>query len=166
MASTTTVCVIIAAKNAERTIGRAIASALRETAVSEVVVVDDGSDDSTPQASIEADDASGRLQILKLDRNHGPAFARNRAIAQSSAPLIAILDADDFFLPGQFDSLLAGADDWDFIADNIVFIDSRNVPGTAPQVPHSSRRHASSTSRVSSTATSPGAAPRAARSAS
>ncbi|TYK94997.1 glycosyltransferase, partial [Streptococcus pyogenes] len=47
MASTTTVCVIIAAKNAERTIGRAIASALRETAVSEVVVVDDGSDDST-----------------------------------------------------------------------------------------------------------------------
>ena len=136
MASTTTVCVIIAAKNAERTIGRAIASALRETAVSEVVVVDDGSDDSTPQASIEADDASGRLQILKLDRNHGPAFSRNRAIAQSSAPLIAILDADDFFLPGRFDSLLAGADDWDFIADNIVFIDSRNVPGTAPQVPH------------------------------
>lgn len=136
MASTTTVCVIIAAKNAEKTIGRAIASALREKAVSEVVVVDDGSDDNTPQASIEADDASGRLHVLKLDRNHGPAFARNRAIAQSSAPLIAILDADDFFLPGRFDSLLAGGDDWDFIADNIVFIDSRNVPGTAPQVPH------------------------------
>ena len=73
--------------------------------------------------------------------NKGPSFARNHAIAHSTAPLIAILDADDFFLDGRFDWLLA-EDDWDFVADNIVFIDGRgeedrtDVPqfrGSAPR---------------------------------
>ncbi|PSJ61621.1 glycosyltransferase family 2 protein [Pseudaminobacter soli (ex Li et al. 2025)] len=132
------VCVVIAAKNAARTIDRAIGSALREPQVSEVLVVDDGSSDATAEVSFGADDGSGRLRILRLETNRGPAFARNHAIANSSAPLIAILDADDFFLPGRFGMLLGG-DDWDFVADNIVFIDARNadmaleVPAFAPE---------------------------------
>lgn len=117
-------CVIIAAKNAAGTIPRAIGSALREKRVAEVVVVDDGSTDATAQVARAADDGSGRLAVLSLDRNRGPAFARNHAIAHSRAPLIAILDADDFFLKGRFDRLVDG-DDWDFVADNIVFLDAR-----------------------------------------
>jgi succinoglycan biosynthesis protein ExoU len=124
MTSSATVCVIIAAKNAAGTITRAIRSGLREGCVAEVVVVDDGSSDGTAEAARAADDGSGRLRVLSLDVNKGPAFARNHAIAHSTAPLIAILDADDFFLDGRFDRLLA-EDDWDFVADNIVFIDGR-----------------------------------------
>ena len=103
-----TICVIIAAKDAAATIQRAIRSALREPQVAEVVVVDDGSTDGTAQKSREADDGSGRLKVHRLDRNRGPAFARNHAISNSAAPLIAILDADDFFLKGRFDGLLDG----------------------------------------------------------
>lgn len=134
MPSTATVCVIIAAKDAAPTIGRAVGSALREKHVAEVVVVDDGSADRTTEAALAADDGSGRLLILRLDANRGPSFARNHAIAHSSAPLIAILDADDFFLEGRFDRLLDG-DDWDFVADNIVFVDALGAGQAEPAVP-------------------------------
>ncbi|WP_420961589.1 glycosyltransferase family 2 protein [Brucella sp. IR073] len=122
------VCVIIAAKNAADTIGAAIASALSEPEVTEVVVVDDGSTDGTADAARAGDDGSGRLTIIRFDVNKGPSHARNQAIASSSAALIAILDADDFFLPGRFSNLLARRD-WDLAADNIVFIDQQRLSG-------------------------------------
>jgi len=134
MTSAATVCVVIAAKNAAATIGRAVGSALREEYVAEVMVVDDGSADRTAEAALDAEDGSGRLRILRLETNRGPAFARNHAIAHSAAPLIAILDADDFFLKGRFAKLLGGYD-WDFVADNIVFIDAREADQTEPAVP-------------------------------
>jgi succinoglycan biosynthesis protein ExoU len=118
------VCVVIAARNASATIPRAVRSALREAEVAEVVVVDDGSSDPTADAARRADDGSRRLSLLSLPQNRGPAFARNHAIAHSSAPYIAVLDADDFFLKGRFKRMLTD-DDWDFVADNIVFIDQR-----------------------------------------
>jgi succinoglycan biosynthesis protein ExoU len=133
MTSTATVCVIIAAKDADATIGRAVRSALRETQVAEVVVVDDGSADRTAEAAFGADDGTGRLRILRLAVNRGPAFARNHAIAHSAAPLIAILDADDFFLEGRFDRLL-DEDDWDLVADNIVFVADSGADQPEPGV--------------------------------
>ncbi|MCD1262356.1 glycosyl transferase family A [Shinella sumterensis] len=115
------VCVIIAAKDAEKTIGRAVRSALAQPEVDEVVVVDDGSDDRTLAAAAAADDTSRRLDIIRFRTNRGPSAARNHAIAVSRAPLISILDADDFFFPGRFRRMLA-CPDWDFIADNIAFM--------------------------------------------
>lgn len=118
-----TVCVIIAAMNAEETIGRAVRSALREDEVSEVVVVDDASRDATAEAAERAGDGSPHLTVIRLAENVGPSAARNRAIAASTAPLIAILDADDFLLPGRFAPMLETGD-VDFVADNILFVDA------------------------------------------
>jgi succinoglycan biosynthesis protein ExoU len=129
----TNVCVIIAAKNAAATIGMAVASALRESQVAEVVVVDDGSSDGTGAAALSADDGSGRLNIGRFEQNKGPAAARNHAIEISRAPLISILDADDFFFPGRFNAMLDG-DDWDFVADNIAFVDAATISGAHEKV--------------------------------
>jgi succinoglycan biosynthesis protein ExoU len=118
------VCVIVAAKNAADTIAAAISSALSDAYVTEVIVVDDGSTDRTSQAARQADDGSGRLRIIRFEINMGPSYARNHAISCSSAALISILDADDFFIPGRFSHLLATCD-WDMAADNIVFVDQR-----------------------------------------
>ena len=126
-ASEATVCVVIAARNAAGTVDAAIRSALGQAEVAEVIVVDDASTDGTQMVARQSDDGSDRLRILRLEENHGPAFARNRAIAASCAPLIGILDADDVFLPGRFAPLLA-CDDWDFIADDIVFIGQSDLP--------------------------------------
>ena len=115
------VCVAIAAWNAERTIGRAVTSALAQPEVSEVIVVDDCSTDGTPAAARAADDGSGRLALLCQPANAGPSAARNRALAESRADCFAVLDADDYLLAGRFATLLA-IPGWDAIADNIAFI--------------------------------------------
>jgi succinoglycan biosynthesis protein ExoU len=115
-----TVCAIITARNARRTIGRAVRSALAETAVGEVVVVDDGSADDTAAVARAADDGSGRMQVLHLPHNLGPAAARNRAIAASSSPYLAVLDADDYWEPGRVARLLLQIRDHDFVADDLL----------------------------------------------
>ncbi|WP_062228077.1 glycosyltransferase family 2 protein [Aureimonas frigidaquae] len=125
------VAVIIAAMNASATIGCAVASALADRHVAEVIVVDDASSDDTGGAARAADDGTGRLIILRQDCNTGPAAARNRALDACTAPLVAILDADDFLLPGRFAALLA-APDWDFAADDIVFVPAERADEALP----------------------------------
>ncbi len=117
------VTVIIAAWRAAGTIGKAVASALAEPETAEVVVVDDDSGDgeATLNAARAADDGTGRLSILALDRNSGPARARNAAIRASTAPWIAVLDSDDFMEPGRFARLATLREqDLDLIADDLL----------------------------------------------
>ena len=129
-----TICVIIPAYNAEKTIAVAVRSALDLPEVSEVIVVDDASRDATGLRARTAAAGDPRLKVLRQDRNSGPSAARNLAIEHSRAPLIAILDADDFFLPGRFAPLLA-LPDWDLVADNIVFVPEGALePGDAQTV--------------------------------
>lgn len=116
------ICVIIAARNASTTIADAIGSALSEPEVAEVVVIDDASTDDTSTVARACEDGTGRLVVERFDVNRGPSAARNHAIALSSAPLISILDADDFFFKGRFAAMLADDGDWDLVADNIAFI--------------------------------------------
>lgn len=116
------ISVIIPAYNAAATIGRAIASALAEPEVGAVIVVDDGSTDETEAAALAADDGSGRLRIHALPQNGGPSAARNAALALAELPLVALLDSDDYLLPGRFARMLAvGGEDWDFLADDMLF---------------------------------------------
>jgi len=120
------ICIIIAAKNAADTIARAIASALAEPETAEVIVIDDGSTDDTAAVARAADDGTDRLNVTRFEVNRGPSAARNHAISISQSPLLAVLDADDFFFPGRLRQLLSH-DGWDLIADNIAFIDAAQV---------------------------------------
>jgi succinoglycan biosynthesis protein ExoU len=124
-AAASSVCVVIAAWNAENTIARAVASALAQPEVSEVVVVDDASTDNTVAAALRACDGSGRLRVIEQVDNRGPSAARNRAIAESNAPFLAILDSDDFLIAGRFATLFA-FENWDAIVDDIAFIAESN----------------------------------------
>jgi succinoglycan biosynthesis protein ExoU len=117
------VCVVIAARNAQDTIAKAVGSALAQDYVREVIVVDDASTDRTASAAWSADDNSGRLKVLVERQNLGPAGARNRALAASAAPFFCVLDADDYMLPGRMACLMAScAREWDLIADDIIIL--------------------------------------------
>jgi len=127
------IAVVIAAYRAEATVAAAIRSALAEPEVVEVVLVDDDSPDKTASAALSADDGTGRLTVVRMPKNGGPAVARNRAIAISSAPWIAVLDADDIILPGRFAHLMSMAP-FDLAADNVMFFqDGARLPIFLPQ---------------------------------
>ncbi len=132
------VAVIIPAWRATATIGRAVASALTQTEPCHVVVVDDASPDETAATARAAEDQieyrTGFLTVLTQEKNAGPAAARNRAIAASEAPWIALLDADDVMEPERIASLLAlaEADDqtrWDMVADDLFRVVENNLDG-------------------------------------
>jgi succinoglycan biosynthesis protein ExoU len=127
------VAVIVAAHNSARTIARAVRSALAEPEVAEVIVVDDASTDRTVEAARAADDSTGRLFILAQSTNRGPAAARNVAIASANSPIVAILDADDYFLPGRLTELLK-LNGWDLIGDNIAFVSDAEGAGAGLQL--------------------------------
>ncbi len=82
--------VIIPVYNRERFIARAIESVLAQTYRDfELIVVDDGSTDSTPEIV-----ARYPVRLLRQE-NRGVSAARNRGIAAARGEIIAFLDSDD-----------------------------------------------------------------------
>jgi glycosyltransferase involved in cell wall biosynthesis len=78
-------------------VGAAVASLLEQTLADlEVVVIDDGSTDATPDVLASIRDP--RLRIERCARQ-GLTRALNRALDLARAPLVARLDADDLALP-------------------------------------------------------------------
>ena len=116
--------VLIAVWNNAATIERAACSALSDAYVNNVIVVDDGStDDTASVVSSLKDQAGDRLILRRLERNSGPAVARNRGLDASTAPWVAILDGDDYFLPNRMKALLDASEGADFVADDQVQIE-------------------------------------------
>ncbi len=124
------VCVVIPAYNARATIARAVTSALAQDYVEEVVVCDDASHDDTSNIARLQDDGTGRLSVITLPKNAGPAAARNVALAASRSPYVCLLDSDDYFLPGRIARLLdAEIGEWDMLADDIIIVPEKLAGG-------------------------------------
>ncbi len=88
------VSVIMTAYNAERDIEAAVATILGQSFENlELIVVDDGSSDSTLWRLSRTHDR--RLRVISLGENRGQTFALNVALNSSRAPLVARQDADD-----------------------------------------------------------------------
>ena len=99
------VSVVIPAYNAERTIGATLATVLGQTFQDiEVVVVDDGSTDATAGAATSLGD--DRVRVVRQP-NAGHAAARNTGIADARGRYIAMIDADDLWLPDKLERQLA-----------------------------------------------------------
>jgi glycosyltransferase involved in cell wall biosynthesis len=104
------VTVIMPAYNASETVAEAVKSALAQTMENlEVVVVDDGS--SEPVADSLLDIQDQRLRIIRTESNRGVSAARNTALAVVRSPVVAQLDADDFWRTDHLEGLLPALDD-------------------------------------------------------
>ena len=90
------VSAVIPAYNAEKYIQRAVDSILSQTyPADEIIVVDDGSVDKTPDILAEY----GNKIIFVRQENAGASIARNTGIMRAAGDWVAFLDADDEWLP-------------------------------------------------------------------
>lgn len=89
------VSVILPVYNRARIVGEAVRSVFEQAYRDfELIIVDDGSTDSTPEA---LEGFSSRAVIVRQD-NKGPAAARNLGIGKAGGELIAFIDSDDIWL--------------------------------------------------------------------
>lgn len=98
------ISVIVPAYNVARFIEKAINSALLQPEVNEVVVVDDGSTDSTLAIIKNLQSSNSKIKIYHHQNhiNKGRSATRNLGIIQAKENYIAFLDADDFYLKDRF----------------------------------------------------------------
>ncbi len=98
------VTAIIPAYNEADRIGAAIESVLAQTyPAAEILVIDDGSSDDTAAVA-----ARYGVRVV-TQKNGGISAARNRAFAEAAGDWIALLDADDLWLPQRLQWLARAA---------------------------------------------------------
>jgi glycosyltransferase involved in cell wall biosynthesis len=97
MSRTPAVSVLMSVHDGAPWVAEAVASVLAQTAGDlELIVIDDGSSDATPELLSRVRDA--RLRVVRQART-GLTRALNHALALARADLVARLDADDVALP-------------------------------------------------------------------
>jgi len=121
-ALTPTVTVLMAAYNAEGFLQRAVTSVLAQSLPElELVIVDDASTDGTVALVERLTATDSRIHLVRRDSNGGPAAARNAGLDVASGEWIAVLDADDAYLPRRLERIVARARavDADIVLDNL-----------------------------------------------
>lgn len=98
--------VMMPARNAAKTIGVAIATTLRAMpSDSELVIVDDASDDRT--AEIASNTGDRRVRVIREEFSLGGGDARRAIMRATDSEYVASMDADDICLPWRFRRQLA-----------------------------------------------------------
>jgi glycosyltransferase involved in cell wall biosynthesis len=128
------VSVIIPTHNRSGFLRRTLASVLRQKDVDlQIIVVDDGSTDDTPEMLAAIDDP--RVTVLRNDTPQKVSAARNRGIAVADGEWVAFLDDDDLWAPDKLSSQIRRSGElgrtWSF-GGTIVVDPELNILGGGP----------------------------------
>ncbi len=145
MPTTSLVSVIVPAYNAARFLPQAVESVVRQTHHNlELIIVDDGSTDATPQLADGFVDRDRRVRVIHK-ANGGLSSARNAGLAAARGAYLCFLDSDDALLPDKIERPLAFLDFFllcdlvysdHYIADdalNPISVDCRSPPDVPMQ---------------------------------
>lgn len=112
------VSVVMAARDAERTLRESVESLLAQTYPQwELIIVDDGSSDDTATVAQRLCAQDGRIRYL-FQEHAGASQARNRGLTQARGEWLLFLDSDDTVAPEYLEVMLAAAREQ--IADVVV----------------------------------------------
>ncbi len=134
--ATPSVSVVIPTYNSGHLVTEAVESVLAQTvAPAEVIVVDDGSADDTPE---RVACYGGRVRYVR-QKNQGVSAARNRGLDEARGEFVAFLDADDVWHPSKCELQLrafarfpelamVGAQPFDWPARTFPALDGTDLP--------------------------------------
>ena len=97
---------LIPVYNEERTLERLLDAVEERPEVSELVIVDDGSTDRTPEI-LSGRDFTIPVQVIRHERNRGKGAALRTAISAAKGEVALVQDADLEYDPAEFPLLLA-----------------------------------------------------------
>ncbi len=102
------VTVVIPTRNRRRLLQRTLGTVLAQQGVDfDVVVVDEGSTDDTPEMLERLPYDHGRLTVLRHEQAQGVSAARNAGIAVATGQWVAFVDDDDIWSPAKLAAQLA-----------------------------------------------------------
>ena len=128
------VSVIVPVYNAEKYIRQCADSILTQTRKDfELLFVDDGSTDSSPEILREYAGADPRITVIRKEHSNAGA-ARNLGLDSARGEYLLFLDADDFFEPVMLEGAVARAEQTR--ADVVVFNARRWNEGKGKPEPH------------------------------
>ena len=103
-ANSNLISVIVPTYNSARFLDEAVESAVGQTYKNlEVLIIDDGSTDGTEALVKKWQNKSTGIHYIKHEKNKGLPAARNTGIRYAKGKYIALLDADDTWLPRKLD---------------------------------------------------------------
>jgi len=141
------VTIVIAVRNGERTIERAVAGAahqahdlrVRDGRSVQIAVVDDASTDTTAllaQRAVDRYDVPG--VVIRRTTRGGPNASRNDGLRATSGRIVVLLDGDDEPLPGWLDRLTSAITDDACLAGGTYVVPGRH--GRSAQILASTRQ--------------------------
>lgn len=96
--------IIVPSYNNAAFLGMSIGSLSTKSSSVEIIVVDDGSSDNSPEVLAELARSHSNLRVIRQE-NGGVSRARNTGIREASGRFIMFVDADDRLLPNALDRI-------------------------------------------------------------
>lgn len=105
------ISVVIPAFNTDRFLGRCLDSVQGQSFRDlEILCIDDGSTDSTPEVLRERAASDKRIRVITLPENHGVPYARNIAIDEARGKYLYYMDSDDWIDPDYLEEMVLRAE--------------------------------------------------------
>jgi len=131
--------VLITTKNRKNELRNALVSAVAQTAMPEILVLDDGSTDGTAEMVLNEFPA---VRIIRTEQSQGYILQRNRGVQLASAPIVFSLDDDAIFTSADtISQVLAEFDHPHIGVVAIPFVDVNSSPIVKQVAPNSSHSY-------------------------
>ena len=115
------ISVIMPVYNAEKTLARSAASVLSQTySHLELILIDDGSKDSSLEICREIEKSDPRVRVLS-QQNAGPAIARNAALEVMQGEFVVFADSDDFLVPDACEAMIGAIGESELVIAHYFF---------------------------------------------